>query len=168
MTIVRFQHMSPSTYANTTPWGGYGLPHVQWIMHPIRAIYNLLTVWNTCPDQYAYGTRRPRHIGSIRRGGSMKVSWPEIPGSAHPISLSSITKILGGKYVIMQYYHFYQIFPWLKSRWESPYLKFIICKSSPGERPQTFFILPHISLIFPHLVTRIFTAAKFSSIIGHS
>ena len=123
---------------------------------------------NTCPDRNAYGTHRPRHIGSIRRGGSMEASWPEIPGSAPPISLPSITKILGGKSVIMQFCHFCQIFPWLESRWESPYLKFVICKSSFGKKDRRHFssFLTYLSSF--HTVTKIFTAAKFSSFIGHS
>ena len=123
---------------------------------------------NTCPDRNAYGTHRPRHIGSIRRGGSMEASWPEIPGSAPPISLPSITKILGGKSVIMQFCHFCQIFPWLESRWESPYLKFVICKSSFGKKDRRHFssFLTYLSSF--HTVTKIFTAAEFSSLIGHS
>ena len=137
---------------------------------------------NTCPDQNAYGTHRPRHIGSIRRGGSMEASWPEIPGSAPPISLPSITKILGGKSVIMQFCHFCQIFPWLESRWESPYLKFVVCKSSFGKKDRRHFssFLTYLSSFHTvtkifltylssfHTVTKIFTAAKFSSLIGHS
>ena len=119
-------------------------------------MHTLPNIRNTCPDRNAYGTHRPRHIGSIRRGGSMEASWPEIPGSAPPISLPSITKILGGKSVIMQFCHFCQIFPWLESRWESPYLKFVICKSSFGKKDRRHFssFLTYLSSF--HTVTKIF------------
>ena len=63
---------------------------------------------------------------------------------------------------------FCQIFPWLESRWESPYLKFVICKSSFGKKDRRHFssFLTYLSSF--HTVTKIFTAAKFSSLIGHS
>ena len=82
----------------------------------------------------------------------------------------------------MQFCHFCHIFPWLESRWESPYLKFVICKSSFGKKDRRHFssFLTYLSSFHTvtkifltylssfHTVTKIFTAAKFSSFIGHS
>ena len=68
--------------------------------------------------------------------------------------------LVGKPYVIMQFCHIRQIFPWLESRWESPYLKFVICKSSFGKKDRRHFSSFHTHLSSFHISSQGFSRQR--------